>query len=82
MGYIVENKYGVLTVNDEATKDQPKEIRFINSKYDLLFNLPDKGFILINYPNGGKKAYQCTYLDSYHMLVGSRTYHIFILSSR
>ena len=35
MGYIFGNQCGVMTVNDERTIGQPKEIRFINSGYDL-----------------------------------------------
>lgn len=36
MGYIFGNQCGVMTVNDERTVGQPKEIRFINSGYGNL----------------------------------------------
>ena len=58
MGYIFGNQCGVMTVNDERTVGQPKEIRFINSNYDLLFKIPDGGYVEIKYKDGRIKAYE------------------------
>ena len=66
MGYIFGNQCGVMTVNDERTVGQPKEIRFINSGYDLLFKIPDGGYVEIKFGDGRIKAYQCRFLDPYH----------------
>lgn len=49
MGYIVQNQYGVVTVNDEATINEPKEIRFITPEYKDLFKIPDGGHVLVTY---------------------------------
>lgn len=73
MGYIFGNQYGVMTVNDERTVGQPKEIRFINSGYDLLFKIPDGGYVEIKFGDGRIKAYQCRFLDPLPFLHGGRS---------
>lgn len=77
MGYIFGNQCGVMTVNDERTIGQPKEIRFINSDYDLLFKIPDGGYVEIKFGDGRIKAYQCRFLDPYHFCTADgRSWHI------
>ena len=76
MGYVFKNQYGVITAEDEATVNEPKMIRFINPHYQELFKIPDGEQILISYPDGRRKAFQCKYLDSAHLFVGYRAYHI------
>lgn len=77
MGYIFGNQCGVMTVNDERTIGQPKEIRFINSNYDLLFKIPDGGYVEIKFGDGRIKAYQCRFLDPYHFCTADgRSWHI------
>ena len=77
MGYIFGNQCGVMTVNDERTVDQPKEIRFINSGYDLLFKIPDGGYVEIKFGDSRIKAYQCRFLDPYHFCTADgRSWHI------
>lgn len=77
MGYIFGNQCGVMTVNDERTVGQPKEIRFINSDYDLLFKIPDGGYVEIKFGDGRIKAYQCRFLDPYHFCTADgRSWHI------
>ena len=56
MEYIFGNQCGVMTVNDERTIGQPKEIRFINSDYDLLFKIPDGGYVEIKFKASRVKA--------------------------
>ena len=66
-----------MTVNDERTIGQPKEIRFINSNYDLLFKIPDGGYVEIKFEDGRIKAYQCRFLDPYHFCTADgRSWHI------
>lgn len=66
-----------MTVNDERTVGQPKEIRFINSGYDLLFKIPDGGYVEIKFGDGRIKAYQCRFLDPYHFCTADgRAWHI------
>lgn len=66
-----------MTVNDERTIGQPKEIRFINSNYDLLFKIPDGGYVEIKFGDGRIKAYQCRFLDPYHFCTADgRSWHI------
>lgn len=59
--------------------DNAKMIRFIDSDYKELFQIPDGGSIKIIYPPGdnrGTIARQCKFLDEYHTRVGNETYHI------
>lgn len=53
-----------------------KEIRFIDSRYNELFRIPDGGNILITLDNGETMVRQCKRLDDYHTQVGSNVYHI------
>ena len=77
MGYIFGNQCGVMTVNDERTVGQPKEICFINSNYDLFFKIPDGGYVEIKFGDGRIKAYQCRFLDPYHFCTADgRAWHI------
>ena len=77
MGYVFGNEYGVLTVNDEKTLNEPKNIRFIRPDYSPLFTIPDNEFVQIRYCDGAVKAYQCKYLDEYHFATSDgRGWHI------
>lgn len=76
MGYVYRNVCGVLAVQDEATINEPKQIRFIDPHYNERFTIPDGDQILIRYANGEKKAFVCRYIDDYHVLVGNNSYHI------
>ena len=53
-----------------------KEIRFIDSRYNELFRIPDGGQIFITYENGEKKRSTCKYIDEYHTDIDGRCYHI------
>ena len=76
MGYVVQNIHGVVAVNDEATLNEPKEIKFIDPHYNERFKIKDGEQILISYPDGEKKALTCKFIDEYHVLVGRTPYHI------
>ena len=76
MGYIFKNQHGVVTVQDEATINDPKFIRFITPDYKDLFQIADGEQVLLCYPNGEKTAYTCKYLDGYHFMLGWKAYHI------
>ena len=77
MGYIYKNQYGVITVQDEDTIDQPKEIRFITPNYKELFRIPDGGQIRLCFDDGETVVKPCKYLDDYHFLLGShQVFHI------
>ena len=76
MGYVVQNIHGVIAVNDEATLNEPKEIRFIDPHYNERFKIKDGEQILISYPDGEKKALTCKFIDEYHVIVGHIPYHI------
>ena len=55
---VIETYLNELPVEDIEPAD---EVRFINSKYETLFKVPDLGYILEN----GKKK-RVVYLDDYH----------------
>lgn len=61
---------------DRHIKQAEKGIRFINSRYNDLFRIPDGGKILIEHRNGEKNVQTCRYIDDYHIEVGSQLYHI------
>ena len=70
------NQYGAILVNDEATLNEPKEIRFITPEYCEKFKLPDGGHVLIGRRNGSVTEHKCQFLDPYHFLLDHTTYHI------
>ena len=74
--YLVQNQYGVITVRDKATLNQPKSIRFITPDYKEKFRVPDGDPVLICFADGTKKALPCHYLDEYHFMLDFRAYHI------
>lgn len=53
-----------------------KEIRFITSDYIPLFRIKDGENIVITHTDGTVLVRPCTYLDEYHVKVGSNVYHI------
>lgn len=74
--YVYKEQYGVFSVLDKATMNEPKEIRFIYPDYQEKFRIPDGEQILITYSTGEKKAFVCKYIDDYHLLVGHNAFHI------
>ena len=50
-------------------------IRFITTDYEELFRIPDGGTVLVTFPDR-QFAEKCSYIDDYHMKVGSTVYHI------
>lgn len=76
MEYVFGNQYGVLTVRKKDSIGKPQTIRFIDFSYKTLFEIPDNSYILVKYQDGTKKAYQCSYIDDYHCLIGTRAFHI------
>ena len=76
MGYAFKNVYGVLAIRDEATANEPKEIRFVDTHYNERFRIPDGEQILIRYADGKKKSCECNFIDEYHVLIAKTPYHI------
>lgn len=76
MGYKITNQHGAILVNDEATINEPKEIRFITPEYKDVFKLPDGGHVLIKHKDGRVTEHECRFLDPYHFLLDNSTYHI------
>lgn len=52
------------------------KIRFIDSKYNTLFYIPDGGSICVILNDGEQITRKCRYIDDYHFNVGGRTFHI------
>jgi hypothetical protein len=50
-------------------------IRFITTDYEELFRIPDGGTVLVTFPDR-QFAEKCSYIDDYHMKIGSTIYHI------
>ena len=50
-------------------------IRFIDSRYNELFLVPDGGNVVLTYPDGEKVTRSCQYIDEYHAQIGSLVYH-------
>ena len=53
-----------------------KQIRFIDSRYNELFKLPDGGYIQIDRPDDETLFRQCKFLDEAHVQVGMNVFHI------
>ena len=56
--------------------EKEKEIRFIDSRYNTLFKIPNGSYITIVGADGRKSTYKCRYIDGYHLYVGNYGYHI------
>lgn len=58
-------------------EDDPKDrsIRFITSKYDELFRIPDGGKVKIDYPDRSFVA-PCEYINDYHTRISGEIFHI------
>ncbi len=82
MSYVVGNQYGVISVRDTATLNEPKEIRFITPEYKELFKISNGGQVLLCFSDGTKEARTCKYIDDYHLLLGRNAYHICELAER
>ena len=54
---------------------QEKSIRFINSRYDELFRIPEGGTIQVTFPDR-QFIEKCWYIDDYHTKIGNTVYHI------
>lgn len=76
MSYVYQNQHSVITVQDKATLNEPKFIRFITPDYKESFCIPDGEQVLLCYSDGIKEAFVCKYLDDYHFMLGWRSYHI------
>ena len=80
--YLIQNQHGVITVQDKATLNEPKFIRFITPDYKEIFRIPDGEQVLLRYTDGTKEAFVCKYLDQTHLMLGWRAFHICELSER
>lgn len=78
--YLIQNRHGVITVQDKATLNEPKFIRFITPDYKEIFRIPDGEQVLLRYTDGTKEAFVCKYLDQTHLMLGWRAFHICELS--
>ncbi len=59
--------------------NENNEIRFIDSKYNELFRIPDGGYVRItNGYDGEENCYKCRYIDDYHFSMGkyNNVFHI------
>ncbi len=53
-----------------------RDIRFVDSRYNTLFSVPDGGNVLIRHPDGSISKKSCLYIDDYHARIGNYVYHI------
>ena len=53
-----------------------RNIRFIDSRYNTKFIIPDGGSILVRSVDGDASILPCTYIDDYHARIGNGVYHI------
>ena len=57
-----------------------KEIRFVDTHYKTLFNVPDGGSVAITDCTGKETTYKCKYLDDYHLEISGNCWHIMQLA--
>ena len=55
--------------------EKKQDIRFIDSRYNELFKLPNGGFIQVDYPDETVLK-QCVFINPYHTQVGNNVFHI------
>ena len=67
------NIMGVVAFPNE---DGKRDCRFIDPQYNELFTVADGGNVVLTYIDGTRKVLPCTYIDDYHVKVGSGVYHI------
>ena len=65
----------------EDIQKSPRSIRFIDSRYNDLFRIPDGSTILVRQPdrpNPEERQFvsRCEYIDDYHFRTGNEIYHI------
>lgn len=53
-----------------------REVRFIDTKYNRFFSVPDGANIILTNFEGEKRILPCEYIDDYHTQVGNAVYHI------
>lgn len=53
-----------------------KKIRFIDSHYKDLFEIPNGGYIQLEQTSGEVVSKKCGFIDEYHTLVGTNVFHI------
>lgn len=56
--------------------NKEKMIRFIDSKYNTLFTIPDGGNIEVTFSDGSRAVRKCTYIDDYHTKIGHMVFHV------
>ena len=56
-------------------ENKERNIRFINSRYQDLFQIPDGGTIRVVFPDR-TFVQKCRYIDDYHTKIGSTVFHI------
>ncbi len=61
---------------DKHMQNAEKGIRFIDSRYNEKFRIPDGGKIVITSSWGEKNEHTCRFIDEYHTEVGNNLYHI------
>ena len=61
---------------ENRAEPQEKQIRFIDSHYNLKFYISDGGKIRITFRDGHTADRVCKYIDDYHLYVGNCCYHI------
>ena len=54
---------------DNRAEPQEKQIRFIDSHYNLKFYIPDGGKIRITFRDGHTADRACKYIDDYHLVL-------------
>ncbi len=62
---------------DRHLQEAEKGIRFIDSRYNDLFRIPDGGKIRISYPDGDHREEICRYIDPYHVEIGYGSLSLF-----
>ncbi len=61
---------------ENRAEPQEKQIRFIDSHYNLKFYISDGGKIRITFRDGQTADRVCKYIDDYHLYVGNCCYPI------
>jgi len=73
----IKNKKEMVNLIVNENNPEGKDIRFIDSRYNELFKIPDNSYIMITLDTGEQSIRKCVFIDDTHVQIGGyNTFHI------
>jgi hypothetical protein len=61
--------------DDSHSHINDRTIRFIDNEYNLIFSIPDRGYVTITLPTGEQKTQRCLWRGEHHFQIEGHIYH-------